>query len=171
VNHETRTLARREIGLIDADGKRDLSRKVKDIDAAALAPAKLKAAKLDPSRLVKGKPRLGSAWSVEFVAIGLNFTDHAKETGSPIHEHPVVFYRAASSANDNVMVPDSTQLDWEVELVIARKHGAQRRRKDAMRYVAGYCIGNERARIPVEEGASHGAGKGCGTFGPLDHGS
>jgi 2-keto-4-pentenoate hydratase/2-oxohepta-3-ene-1,7-dioic acid hydratase in catechol pathway len=115
-------------GLIDADGKlRDLSRKVKDINAAAIAPASLKAlAKLDTKKLplVKGKPRLGPcvAPPSKFVAIGLNFTDHAKETGSPIPEHPVVFFKATScivGPNDNVMVPkNSTQLDWEVELVI-----------------------------------------------------
>ena len=87
-------------GLIDADGKlRDLSRKVKDIDAQALAPAKLKElAKLDAKKLplVKGRPRLGPcvATPSKFVAIGLNFTDHAKETGSPIPEYPVVFYKA-----------------------------------------------------------------------------
>ena len=87
-------------GLIDADGKlRDLSRKVKDIDGATLAPARLKAlAKLDTKKLplVKGKPRLGScvATPSKFVAIGLNFSDHAKETGSPIPEHPVVFFKA-----------------------------------------------------------------------------
>ena len=87
-------------GLIDADGKlRDLSRKVKDIDAAALAPAKLaKLAKLDPSKLplVKGRPRLGAcvATPSKFVAIGLNYVDHAKETGMPIPEHPVVFFKS-----------------------------------------------------------------------------
>src|SRR6202140_1280189 len=109
-------------GLIDADGKlRDLSKKVKDIDADALAPTKLKElAKLDPNKLplVKGKPRLGPCVGTpsKFVAIGLNFTDHAKETGSPIPEFPVVFFKATTcivGPNDNVMAPkDSTQLDW-----------------------------------------------------------
>src|SRR5882757_9885533 len=84
-------------GLIDADGKlRDLSKKVKDIDASTLAPAELaKLKKLDPRKLplVKGRPRLGAcvAMPSKFVAIGLNYTDHAKETGSPIPEHPVIF--------------------------------------------------------------------------------
>jgi 2,4-diketo-3-deoxy-L-fuconate hydrolase len=168
-------------GLIDADGKlRDLSRKVKDIDAAALAPAKLRElAKLDPKKLplVKGKPRLGAcvATPSKFVAIGLNFTDHAKETGSPIPEHPVVFFKAPScivGPNDNVMVPkDSTQLDWEVELVIVigstARHVAA---KDAMRYVAGYCVGNDvsEREFQLKKGASQWSkGKGCDTFGPL----
>ena len=168
-------------GLIDADGKlRDLSRKVKDIDGAALAPAKLRElAKLDPKKLplVKGKPRLGScvATPSKFVAIGLNFSDHARETGSPIPEHPVVFFKAPScivGPNDNVMVPkDSTQLDWEVELVVVigstARHVAE---KDAMRYVAGYCVGNDvsEREFQLKKGASQWSkGKGCDTFGPL----
>jgi 2-keto-4-pentenoate hydratase/2-oxohepta-3-ene-1,7-dioic acid hydratase in catechol pathway len=168
-------------GLIDADGKlRDLSRKVKDIDAAALAPAKLKElAKLDPRKLplVKGKPRLGAcvAMPSKFVAIGLNYTDHAKETGSPIPEHPVVFFKAPScivGANDNVKVPkDSTQLDWEVELVIVIGSTARYvAEKDAMRYVAGYCLGNDvsEREFQLKKGASQWSkGKGCDTFGPL----
>jgi 2-keto-4-pentenoate hydratase/2-oxohepta-3-ene-1,7-dioic acid hydratase in catechol pathway len=168
-------------GLIDADGKlRDLSRKVKDIDAAALAPAKLKElAKLDPSRLplVKGKPRLGAcvAMPSKFVAIGLNYTDHAKETGSPIPEHPVVFYKAPScivGPNDNVMVPkNSTQLDWEVELVIVIGSTARNvAEKDAMRCVAGYCLGNDvsEREFQMKKSASQWSkGKGCDTFGPL----
>ena len=113
-------------GLIDADGKlRDLSRKIKDIGPETLAPAKLKElAKLDVKRLplVKGKPRLGPCVTgvSKFLAIGLNYVDHAKETGSPIPEHPVVFFKSTTcivGPNDNVMIPkDSTQPDWEVEL-------------------------------------------------------
>jgi 2-keto-4-pentenoate hydratase/2-oxohepta-3-ene-1,7-dioic acid hydratase in catechol pathway len=168
-------------GLIDAEGKlRDLSRKVKDIDGAALAPGKLKElAKLDPKKLplVKGKPRLGScvAMPSKFVAIGLNYTDHAKETGSPIPEHPVVFFKAPScivGPNDNVKVPkDSTQLDWEVELVIVIGSTARYvAEKDAMRYVAGYCLGNDvsEREFQLKKGASQWSkGKGCDTFGPL----
>jgi len=168
-------------GLIDADGKlRDLSKKVADIDGAALAPAKLRElAKLDHKKLplVKGKPRLGScvAMPSKFVAIGLNFSDHARETGSPIPEHPVVFFKAPScivGPNDNVMVPKySTQLDWEVELVVVigstARHVAE---KDAMRYVAGYCLGNDvsEREFQLKKGASQWSkGKGCDTFGPL----
>ena len=168
-------------GVIDADGKlRDLSRKVADIDAKALTPAKLKElAKLDQRKLplVKGKPRLGPcvAMPSKFVAIGLNFTDHAKETGSPIPEYPVVFFKATTcivGPNDNVMVPkDSTQLDWEVELgvVIGRtaRHVAE---KDALRYVAGYCIVNDVSErdFQLKKSASQWSkGKGCDTFGPI----
>ena len=102
-------------GLIDADGKlRDLSRKVKDIDAdvARAGGARQAASKLDTRKLplVKGKPRLGPcvATPSKFVAIGLNYVDHAKETGSPIPEYPIVFFKTPScivGANDNVMLP------------------------------------------------------------------
>lgn len=168
-------------GLIDADGQlRDLSKNVKDIDGAALAPAELaKLGKLDPKKLpvVKGRPRLGPcvATPSKFVAIGLNFSDHAKETGSPIPEHPVVFFKSTTcivGANDNVMIPkDSTQLDWEVELgvVIGRtaRHVAE---KDALRHVAGYCIVNDVSErdFQLRKSASQwNKGKGCDTFGPL----
>jgi 2-keto-4-pentenoate hydratase/2-oxohepta-3-ene-1,7-dioic acid hydratase in catechol pathway len=168
-------------GLIDADGKlRDLSRKVRDIDGAALAPAKLKElARLDPRKLplVKGRPRLGScvATPSKFVAIGLNFTDHAKETNSPIPEYPIVFFKSTTcivGPNDNVMVPkDSTQLDWEVELglVIGRtaRHVAV---ADALRYVAGYCIVNDVSErdFQLKKSATQwNKGKGCDTFGPI----
>src|SRR6202163_2408831 len=113
-------------GLIDADGRlRDLSRKVKDIDGKTLAPAELaKLRKLDTKKLplVKRKPRLGPcvAMPPKFVAIGLNYIDHAKETGSPIPDYPIVFFKSETcivGANDNVMLPpDSTHTDWEVEL-------------------------------------------------------
>ena len=168
-------------GLIDAEGKlRDLSRKVGDIDGAALAPARLRElAKLDAKKLplVKGRPRLGPcvATPSKFVAIGLNYTDHAKETGSPIPEHPVVFFKSTTcivGPNDNVMIPkDSTQLDWEVELglVIGRtaRHVSV---ADALKYVAGYCIVNDVSErdFQLKKSASQwNKGKGCDTFGPI----
>ncbi len=168
-------------GLIDADGKlRDLSKKVKDIDGAALAPAELaRLAKLDPKKLplVKGRPRLGPcvAMPSKFVAIGLNFSDHAKETGSPIPEHPVVFFKSTTcivGPNDNVMVPkDSTQLDWEVELgVVIGRTARYVAEKDALRHVAGYCVINDVSErdFQLKKGASQWSkGKGCDTFGPL----
>ena len=172
---------REKPGMIDADGVlRDLSRKVKDIDGESLAPASLAALrKLDPKRLpaVKGRPRLGAcvATPPKFVAIGLNFADHAKEAGVPIPEHPVVFFKAETSIcgpNDNTITPkDSTQLDYEIELgvVIGRKarHVAV---KDALRYVAGYCVINDVSErdFQLKRGASQwGKGKGCDTFGPI----
>jgi 2-keto-4-pentenoate hydratase/2-oxohepta-3-ene-1,7-dioic acid hydratase in catechol pathway len=168
-------------GLIDADGKlRDLSKKVKDIDGAALAPAELaRLAKLDPKKLplVKGRPRLGPcvAMPSKFVAIGLNYSDHAKETGSPIPEHPVVFFKSTTcivGPNDNVMVPrDSTQLDWEVELgVVIGRTARYVSEKDALKHVAGYCLINDLSErdFQLKKGASQWSkGKGCDTFGPL----
>ena len=168
-------------GLIDADGKlRDLSKKVKDIDGAALAPAELaRLAKLDPKKLplVKGRPRLGPcvAMPSKFVAIGLNYSDHAKETGSPIPEHPVVFFKSTTciiGPNDNVMVPrDSTQLDWEVELgVVIGRTARYVSEKDALKHVAGYCVINDLSErdFQLKKGASQWSkGTGCDTFGPL----
>jgi len=168
-------------GLIDADGKlRDLSRKVKDINGASLAPAEIaKLRKLDTKKLplVKGKPRLGScvATPSKFVAIGLNYVDHAKETGSPIPEYPVVFFKSPTcivGPNDNIMMPpDSTHVDWEVELgiVIGRtaRHVAV---KDALKYVAGYCLINDVSERHYQlklSGSQWSKGKGCDTFGPL----
>jgi len=168
-------------GLVDADGRlRDLSKKVKDIDAAALAPAKLRElARLDPRKLplVKGRPRLGAcvAMPSKFVAIGLNFSDHARETGSPIPEYPVVFFKSPTcivGPNDNVMIPrDSTQLDWEVELgVVIGRTARYVDEKDALKHVAGYCVVNdvsERDFQLKKSGSQWSKGKGCDTFGPL----
>ena len=148
--------------------------------ARTLAPAELaKLKKLDVKRLplVKGKPRLGAcvATPSKFVAIGLNFIDHAKETNSPIPEHPIVFFKSPTcivGPNDNVMVPkNSTQLDWEVELgiVIGRK-ASYVDKKDALKYVAGYCVINDVSErdFQLKKGASQWSkGKGCDTFGPL----
>ncbi|MGE5142047.1 MAG: fumarylacetoacetate hydrolase family protein [Acidobacteriota bacterium] len=168
-------------GLIDAEGKlRDLSRKVKDIGPDALAPAKLKElSRLDPSRLppVKGRPRLGPPVTgvPKFVAIGLNYVDHAKESGNPIPEHPVVFYKAETcivGANDNIVLPpESTSTDWEVELgVVIGRTARYVDKKDALKYVAGYCVVNdvsEREYQMKRGGSQWNKGKGCDTFGPI----
>jgi len=171
---------REKPGLIDADGVlRDLSRKVDDIDGDALSPMSLSGLrKLDTRRLpvVRGRPRLGAcvATPSKFVAIGLNYTDHAKETGAPIPEAPVVFFKSPTcivGANDNVMIPaDSTQLDWEVELgVVIGRTARYVAEKDALRYVAGYCIVNDVSERDFQlkrSGTQWGKGKGCDTFGP-----
>jgi 2,4-diketo-3-deoxy-L-fuconate hydrolase len=168
-------------GLLDAEGKvRDLSRKVKDIDAAALAPGELaRLRRLDPKKLplVKGRPRLGPcvATPSKFVAIGLNYIDHAKESGNPIPEYPVVFFKAETcivGANDNIMLPpDSTHTDWEVELgVVIGKTARHVDKKDALKHVAGYCIVNdvsEREYQMKRSATQWGKGKGCDTFGPI----
>jgi 2-keto-4-pentenoate hydratase/2-oxohepta-3-ene-1,7-dioic acid hydratase in catechol pathway len=171
---------REKPGLIDADGKlRDLSRKIRDIDGAALAPASLAALrKLDARRLppVKGRPRLGPciATPPKFVAIGLNYIDHAKETNSPIPANPIVFFKAQTcivGATDDVMLPkDSSKVDWEVELgVVIGRTARHVEVKDALRYVAGYCLVNdvsEREFQMNRSGAQWNKGKGCDTFGP-----
>jgi 2,4-didehydro-3-deoxy-L-rhamnonate hydrolase len=168
-------------GLIDAEGKlRDLSRKVKDIGPDALAPSKLKElARLDTKKLppVKGKPRFGPCVTgvPKFIAIGLNYVDHAKESGNPIPEHPVVFYKAETcivGANDNIMLPpDSTHTDWEVELgVVIGRTARYVDKKDALKYVAGYCVVNdvsEREYQMKRSASQWSKGKGCDTFGPI----
>jgi len=168
-------------GLIDAEGKlRDLSRKVKDIDGTTLSPSSLAALrKLDPKKLplVKGRPRLGPcvARPTQFVAIGLNYIDHAKETGAPIPEHPVVFFKSPScicGPNDNTIQPrGSTSLDWEVELgVVVGRTARYVDEKDGLKHVAGYCVINdvsEREFQMKRSGTQWSKGKGCNTFGPL----
>ena len=172
---------REKPGLIDDEGRlRDLSRKVDDIYGPALQPTVLNGLrKLDTSRLplVRGRPRLGPCVGDvgKFVAIGLNYTDHAKETGSPIPENPIVFFKSETSIsgpNDPIMLPTgSTSTDWEVELafVIGRR-ARYVEEKDALKHVAGYCICNdvsEREYQIKKGGGQWGKGKGCDTFGPL----
>jgi len=167
-------------GLIDEAGAvRDLSRKIPDINGATLSPTTLSALrKVDVRRLpvVKGRPRLGPcvATPQKFLAIGLNYIDHAKETGSPIPENPILFYKAPNcivGANDNIVQPkESTQLDWEVELgVVIGRTARYVDEKDALRYVAGYCVINdvsEREFQMKRSGNQWTKGKGCDTFGP-----
>lgn len=172
---------REKPGLIDADGTlRDLSRKVKDIDGATLAPGSLAALKkLDTKKLplVKGKPRLGPciATPPKFVAIGLNYIDHARETNSPIPKNPIVFFKAETcivGPNDSIMLPrGSTHTDWEVELgIVIGRTARSVAEKDAKRYIAGYCLINDvsEREYQLEHGASQWSkGKGCDTFGPI----
>ena len=168
-------------GLIDAEGKlRELSRKVKDIDAATLAPGELaKLRKLDVRKLplVKGKPRLGPCVTTppKFIAIGLNYVDHAKESGNPIPEHPVLFFKAETcivGPNDNIVLPpDSTHTDWEVELgVVIGRTARHVPLEQAMKHVAGYCVINdvsEREYQMKRSATQWGKGKGCDSFGPI----
>ncbi|GAB4202836.1 MAG: fumarylacetoacetate hydrolase family protein [Tibeticola sp.] len=167
-------------GLIDAEGVlRDLSAHLPDLTGEALSPASLaRLARLRPKALpaVRGKPRLGCpvARVGKFVAIGLNYADHAAEAGMPLPTEPVVFMKATSciqGPNDPVMLPKgSKKTDWEVELGVVigtrARHVAQ---KDALRHVAGYCVVNdvsERA-YQLERGGTWDKGKGCDTFGPI----
>jgi len=167
-------------GLIDAQGQlRDLSKVVKDITPAVLGDAALKKlARLDASKLpaVKGKPRMGCPVSGirKFVAIGLNYSDHAAEAGMPIPKEPIVFMKATTSIqgpDDDVMLPKgSTKTDWEVELgVVIGTRARYVTQKDALSYVAGYCTVNDvsEREYQLERGGTWDKGKGCDTFGPV----
>ena len=167
-------------GLLDAANRiRDLSAIIDDIDANSLAPESLQRLRsTDPESLplVDGTPRLGAciAKPGKFVAIGLNFSDHAKESNLPIPEEPVVFYKTDTcicGPNDNVIQPrGSTKLDWEVEIAMVIGSKAQYLGEDeAAGAIAGYCIVNdvsERAFQIDRGGSQWSKGKGCDTFGP-----
>ena len=167
-------------GLIDADGKlRDLSGKIEDLGPKTLSPSVLaKLAKLKPESLplVKGKPRLGVPVTGvgKFLAIGLNYSDHAAEAGMPIPKEPIMFLKANSSLsgpNDDVMLPKgSVKSDWEVELGVVIGTKAQYvSKKDALKHVAGYCLVNDvsEREYQLERGGTWDKGKGCDTFGPV----
>jgi 2,4-diketo-3-deoxy-L-fuconate hydrolase len=167
-------------GLVDAAGQlRDLSGVVGDIGPDQLNDkvlAKLAKLKTDKLPLVKGKPRMGCpvANVGKFVAIGLNYTDHAKEAGMPIPTEPVIFMKTTSciqGPNDPVMLPKgATKGDWEVELGIVIGTKAQYvTQKDALNFVAGYCLINDvsERNFQLERGSQWDKGKGCDTFGPI----
>jgi 2,4-diketo-3-deoxy-L-fuconate hydrolase len=168
-------------GLVDADGRiRDISRHVKDITPATLDNATLaKLRKLKPEKLppVRGKPRIGCPINgvPKFIAIGLNFIDHAKESGAPIPKEPVVFTKATScigGPNDPIMLPKGSQkCDWEVELGVIIGRMARYVPEDkALNYVYGYCTINdvsEREFQLERSGGQWDKGKGCDTFGPI----
>ena len=165
--------------LVDSDGNlRDLSAHVGDIDAAAISPAGLaKLAKIDPKSLPKvpGSPRIGAPVGGigKFVAIGLNYADHAAETGAEIPKEPIIFMKAckATGPNDPVAMPRGCEkLDWEVELAIVI--GLRARyvdEKNALDHVAGFTICNDvSARdFQIERGGQWVKGKSGTGFGPL----
>jgi 2-keto-4-pentenoate hydratase/2-oxohepta-3-ene-1,7-dioic acid hydratase in catechol pathway len=167
-------------GLIDAQGKlRDLSAVIKDIGPDQLsdaALAKLRKLKAEALPLVKGSPRMGCpvAGVGKFVAIGLNYADHAAESGAPIPKEPIVFMKATTciqGANDPVMLPKgSVKTDWEVELgVVIGTRARYVSQKAALDYVAGYCTINDvsEREYQIERGPQWDKGKGCDTFGPI----
>ena len=167
-------------GLIDSAGQlRDLSGIVSDIGPDQLGDAALEALRQhDASALpaVKGSPRLGSplAGTRKFIAIGLNYADHAAESGLPIPAEPVVFMKATSciqGPNDPVMLPQgSVKTDWEVELgVVIGTRARYVDEAEALNHVAGYCTINDisEREYQIERGGTWDKGKGCDTFGPL----
>ena len=167
-------------GLIDAAGRlRDLSGHIRDIDAATLAPSALSVLRrLDASDLplVDGDPRLGMsvAGIGKIIAVGLNYADHAAETGHALPTEPVLFAKATTSLtgpNDPVTLPrGGEKCDWEVELAIVIGSTARYvPEESALDHVAGYCLFDdvsERA-FQSERGGQWTKGKSCDTFGPL----
>jgi 2,4-didehydro-3-deoxy-L-rhamnonate hydrolase len=173
-------VGREKPGLMDAQGRlRDLSSVVPDLGPAQLAPRALaRLRKVDPDRLplVRGKPRLGCpvAQIGKFVAIGLNYADHAAEAGLPLPKEPIVFLKATSciqGPNDAVMLPKgSVKTDWEVELgVVIGSTARHVSRKEALAHVAGYTVVNDvsEREYQLERGPQWDKGKGCDTFGPI----
>src|SRR5471032_1693617 len=167
-------------GLLDAQGQiRDLSAQVADIAGATLTAAELKRlAALNPADLplVPGTPRIGPCVGQvgKFVCIGLNYADHAKESGLEVPKEPVVFGKwtsAISGPNDEVQIPrGSSKTDWEVELgVVIGKAGRNIDVAQSLDYVAGYCIVNDvsEREWQIERGGTWDKGKGFDTFGPI----
>ena len=165
--------------LLGSDGvMRDLSGEVREFDADALSADGLaRLAKLDPASLpaVQGNPRVGPPVPrpVNFVCIGLNYADHAAETGSPIPKEPIVFLKALGAfqgPNDEVRIPrGSTKTDWEVELgIVIGTKATYVPEHNAMDHVAGYCVVNDvsEREYQIERGGTWDKGKGCDTFGP-----
>ncbi|OXR35450.1 fumarylacetoacetate hydrolase family protein [Pseudomonas umsongensis] len=167
-------------GLLDSqDIIRDLSGILSDIDASTFTPSSLAHLQdIDPSTLpaVEGNPRLGTPLRVtgKFLAIGLNYRDHAQEANLPIPSEPIVFMKANSCVtgphDEIILPPDSKKTDWEVELgIVIGSEGAYLEKKDALAYVAGYVLVNdvsERA-YQLERGGTWDKGKSCDSFGPI----
>ena len=171
-------------GLLDAQGHvRDLSAVIDDVAGAALLPeslARLRALDINRLPVVDGTPQAGLRLGAcvgnvgKFICIGLNYSDHAAETGAEVPAEPVVFNKwtsAISGPDDDVEIPrDSVKTDWEVELgVVIGKGGRYISEADALSHVAGYCVINDvsEREYQLERGGTWDKGKGCDTFGPL----
>ncbi|MGQ7246508.1 ureidoglycolate lyase [Halomonas sp. V046] len=167
-------------GILDASGRlRDLSGHVADLSGLYLSDQCLeKLRAIDTERLprVEGTPRIGPCVGDvgKFICIGLNYSDHAAETGATVPPEPIVFMKATSSIcgpNDGIEIPRHSQkTDWEVELgVVIGKTAKYVSEADALDHVAGYCVINdvsERA-FQIEREGQWCKGKGCDTFGPI----
>ena len=167
-------------GLLDKEGRiRDLSAIVPDITGAAISPAglaRLRKIKPESLPLVRGKPRIGAciANPQKFIAIGLNYSDHAAESGLQVPKEPVVFTKQVSclsGPNDDVTIPPkSKKSDWEVELgVIIGTKAKNIKRADALKHVAGYCTINDLSEreFQAERSGQWTKGKSYDTFGPV----
>lgn len=166
-------------GMMDADGNiRDLSGHIDDLNGANLSDAAIKnLASLDPNTLpvVDGTPRIGPCVANigKFLCIGLNYSDHAAETGAAIPEHPILFFKANSAIigpNDTVVMPrGSEKTDWEIELgVVIGKTAKYVTKENALEHVAGYCIVNDVSERHFQANLTGQwtKGKSCDTFGP-----
>jgi len=171
---------REKPGLIDSSGQiRDLSGIVSDINGSSLSPETLeRIRKTDPASLpaAPSGQRLGACVGQvrNFIAIGLNYADHAAETGAPIPAEPIVFNKAPScivGPNDDVIIPrGSHKTDWEVELaIVIGERASYVGANEALDFVAGYCVCNDvsEREFQIERGGTWTKGKGCPTFGPL----
>lgn len=166
--------------LLDEQGiLRDLSQHITDVAGSALLPETLeKLRQLSASELpeITGQPRIGACVGQigKFICIGLNYADHAAETGADIPAEPIIFSKWTSAVvgpNDDVRIPrGSVKTDWEVELgVVIGKGGSYISEEDALSHVAGYCVVNDvsEREYQIERGGTWDKGKGCDTFGPL----
>jgi 2,4-didehydro-3-deoxy-L-rhamnonate hydrolase len=167
-------------GLLDDQGRiRGLSGVVPDFDASSLTPAGLEMlskVSIDSLPIEPANSRVGTPYQGvgKFIAVGLNFSDHAAESGMPVPSEPVIFMKATScivGPNDDVMLPrGSLKTDWEVELgVVIGRTARYVSEENALDYVAGYCVVHdvsERA-YQFERGGTWDKGKGCDTFGPF----
>ena len=167
-------------GLLDAQGQvRDLSGIIDDVNGKTISAetlAQLAALDIESLPLVDKNLRLGPCVNQvgKFICIGLNYADHAAESGLAVPAEPVVFMKATSAItgpNDPVIKPrNSTKLDWEVELgIVIGKHASYVEEGDAMDYIAGYCVINDvsEREFQLERGGQWDKGKGCDSFGPL----
>ena len=166
-------------GLLDNEGRiRSLDDFVQEIDGETLSPIKLaELAEIDPETLsiVHGEHRIGPcvARPLNFICIGLNYADHAAESGLPLPKEPIIFIKSLSAycgPNDDVKIPrGSLKTDWEVELgIVIGTKASYVSEEDALDHVAGYCVINDvsEREYQIERGGTWDKGKGCDTFGP-----
>ena len=167
-------------GILDSAGRiRDLSAHISDIDGTNITPkalTKLKKINIEKLPLVRGRPRIGACVnkSSKFIAIGLNYADHAAESGLKVPDEPVVFTKQINcicGPNDNITLPPKSKKgDWEVELgVIIGTRAKNIKKADALNYVAGYCTINDisEREFQVERSGQWTKGKSYDTFGPI----
>ncbi|MGV6873495.1 fumarylacetoacetate hydrolase family protein [Pseudochelatococcus sp. B33] len=167
-------------GLLGDDGRiRDLSGIVPDLTGDVIAPdglARLRALDATTLPVVEGTPRYGCpvARVGKFIAIGLNFSDHAAESNLPIPAEPIIFSKATSciqGPNDDIVIPrGSTKTDWEVELgIVIGRRASYVTQEEALDHVAGYVLVNDvsEREYQIERGGTWDKGKGCDTFGPI----